>query len=254
MSLTNGAALRSTTEKILVIIPCFNEAQNIGSVIDELKRDMPALDILVIDDCSTDSTAELVRSQQVGCVSLPFNIGYSGALQAGYKYAIDHCYDFVVQFDGDGQHIANEITKLYRLQQSSGADIVIGSRFLSGGGYQHSFARKIGTSLFHSLIKLICGVTIHDPTSGFQIIKRKVFARYSRMHNFPYFPDANIIIEMLLNDFRISEVQVDMRQREFGESMHSGVLKPVKYMIKVMYSIFIIVIKYIPMRLAQKAS
>lgn len=237
---------------MLIIIPAFNEVENIGRVIDELKSDMAGVDILVVDDGSTDNTAEMVRNKMVTCLSLPFNIGYSGALQTGYKYAVDNDYDLVVQFDGDGQHIAGEIGKLIDLQRESGTDIVIGSRFVMADGYKHSFARMLGTTLFSYLIVLICGVKIYDPTSGFQIIKRRAFERYARMHNLPYFPDANIIIEMLLNDFKIAEVQVKMRQREFGNSMHSGVLNPLKYTINTMYSIFIIIIKYLPMRLAQK--
>jgi glycosyltransferase involved in cell wall biosynthesis len=244
--------LPSEKEKILVIIPAFNEEENIARVIDELKSDMPQLDLLVVDDGSTDRTAELVRHTLVPCLSLPFNIGYSGALQAGYKYAVTHDYNIVVQFDGDGQHIAGEIGKLLDVQREAGADIVIGSRFIGSCGYRHSCARMFGTLLFRYLITSICGVTIHDPTSGFQLIKRRAFERYSRMHNFPYFPDANIIIEMLLHDFKIAEVQVTMRQRQFGQSMHSGLLNPFIYMIKVMFSIFIIIIKYFPARLAQK--
>ena len=244
--------LQSDQEKILVIIPAFNEADNIGRVIDELQTEMPRFHILVVDDGSTDSTAELVRGKMVTCLSLPFNIGYSGALQAGYKYAVHHDYDLVILFDGDGQHIAAEIGKLHAVQHETGADIVIGSRFIRTGGYRHSFVRMLGTRLFRYLIMAICRVTIHDPTSGFQLIKRGAFERYSRMHNFPYFPDANIIIEMLLNEFKIAEVQVNMRQREFGLSMHNGILNPVKYTIKVMYSIFIIIIKYLPVRFALK--
>jgi len=246
--------LPSEKEKILVIIPALNEEKNIAGVINELKSDMPQLDLLVVDDGSTDSTAELVRHTMAPCLSLPFNIGYSGALQAGYKYAVARDYDFVVQFDGDGQHIAGEIEKLLDVQRETGADLVIGSRFIRSCGYQHSCARMFGTLLFRYLITAICGVTIHDPTSGFQLINRRAFERYSRMHNFPYFPDANIIIEMLLHDFEIAEVQVSMRQRQYGQSMHRGVLKPLMYTTKVMYSIFIIIIKYLPVRLAQKMS
>jgi glycosyltransferase involved in cell wall biosynthesis len=239
-------------EKILVIIPAFNEEENIVRVIDELKSDMPQLDLLVVDDGSNDRTVELVRHSIVQCLSLPFNIGYSGALQAGYKYAVARDYDFVVQFDGDGQHIAGEIGTLLDAQHETEADIVIGSRFIRSCGYRHSCARMFGTLLFRYLITAICGVAIHDPTSGFQLIKRRAFERYSVMHNFPYFPDANIIIEMLLHDFKIAEVQVTMRQREFGQSMHSGLLNPFIYTIKVIYSIFIIIIKYFPVRIAQK--
>jgi glycosyltransferase involved in cell wall biosynthesis len=246
--------LPSDEEKILVIIPAFNEEENIVRVIGELKSDMPLLDLLVVDDGSTDRTAGLVRHTLTPCLSLPFNIGYSGALQAGYKYAVTHDYNFVVQFDGDGQHIAGEIGKLLDVQRESGADIVIGSRFIRSCGYRHSCARMFGTLLFRYLITAICGVTIHDPTSGFQLIKRRAFERYSVMHNFPYFPDANIIIEMLLHDFTIAEAQVTMRQRQFGQSMHSGVLNPFIYTIKVIYSIIIIIIKYFPMRFAQKTT
>lgn len=246
--------LPSHREKILVIIPALNEEKNIAGVIEELKSDMPQLDLLVVDDGSTDRTAELVRHAMTPCLSLPFNIGYSGALQAGYKYALARDYDFVVQFDGDGQHIAGEIGTLLDVQHETGADIVIGSRFIRSCGYRHSSVRMLGTLLFRYLIAAICGVTIHDPTSGFQLIKRRAFERYSRMHNFPYFPDANIIIEMLLHDFKIAEAQVCMRQRQFGQSMHGGWLNPVIYMVKVIYSIIIIIIKYFPVRTAQKTT
>lgn len=232
--------------KLLVIVPTYNEALNIASVVEELRAYLQQdADILVVDDCSVDGTQDVLKKLDVAFVALPFNLGYSGALQTGYKYALANNYDYIVQFDGDGQHIAKEIGTLVSAYKDCPADIIIGSRFVSSGEHHHSFLKRFATSLFCRLIKKITRTTLHDPTSGFQLLNRKAFDRYSKIHNFPYYPDANIIIEMLLNGYEVQEVQVGMRKRVFGESMHDGLIRQAKYMIKVIYSIFIITLKYL---------
>jgi len=231
-------------DKGLIIIPVYNEEKNIEDVLDEIKKNLNFCDILIIDDCSTDGTVRKIRNIKEKYLSLPFNMGYSSALQTGFKYAVDNNYDYIVQYDGDGQHIAKEALKLYQLFKDKEADIVIGSRFKSKIGYSQPLFRRLGSKIFRLFIKNICGVDITDPTSGFQIIKREVFKRYARMYNFPRYPDANLIIEMLLNNYKIYEVAVEMRKRKSGKSMHRGIIHPIKYMIGIFYSIFLIVINY----------
>ncbi|MBA9086784.1 glycosyltransferase involved in cell wall biosynthesis [Fontibacillus solani] len=229
--------------EILLIIPAYNEAQNIANVIAEIKQDLSYVDILVVNDCSTDDTLQtLMLIEDIVVVSLPVNLGYSGALQTGFKYAVEKDYEIVIQFDGDGQHIASEAEKLINILKEQDVDIVIGSRFKTKNKYNHSFFRKIGTHFFSGIIKQICKVNITDPTSGFQVLKKSVFEKYAQMNNYPEYPDANLLIEMLLEKYSIAECQVEMRNREFGTSMHSGFIKPIKYMIKMFYAIIFILI------------
>ncbi len=238
---------------LLIIIPCFNEVHNIQGVIADLRLVIGKdVDIVVIDDCSTDGTSKLLVALDVITITLPFNLGYSGALQTGYKYAFAHGYEQVLQFDADGQHLASEIQTLLNVRKQYNADIIIGSRFAESGRSHDSFLKRIATSLFCKLIKIITGETIYDPTSGFQLLNRSALERYTKIHNFPYYPDANIIIEMILNGFSVKEVQVAMRDRQRGNSMHSGLLRQSKYMATLFYSIFIIVLKYFPSKLHHK--
>ena len=165
------------------------------------------------------------------------------AVQTGIKYAYKNDYDYVIQFDADGQHIAKEAIKLYNEIKKSNCDIVIGSRYLKDTGYPCPFFRRIGTKFFSSIIKLICGQKIADPLSGFQCLNKRVIEQYSKMGFYPEFPDANLVIEMLLLGYKIKEVPVKMRLREVGESMHGGIIKPIKYMINMFYTIIFVVIK-----------
>lgn len=229
--------------KVLFIIPAHNEEKNIASVVEELKRDASFADILVVNDCSTDNTLSVIENLDINYLSLPFNLGYSGALQSGFKFAVKNKYDYVIQFDGDGQHIASEAGRLFKTLKEKDVDIVIGSRFKAKSEYKHSFFRRLGTNMFRFIIKHSCKTEVYDPTSGFQVLNRKTFVRYATMNRYPDFPDANLIIEMLLEGFKIEEVQVNMRERLFGESMHSGIIKPVKYMIRMFYSIFLILLR-----------
>lgn len=230
--------------KTLLIIPAYNEEENIQNVIQEVKRDLEFVDILVINDCSTDNTLNVLKEiQNIAYITLPINLGYSGALQTGFKYAVDNMYDVVIQFDGDGQHIASEARGLYEVFMEEKADIVIGSRFLNQiSEYKHSILRTAGTKIFGSIIKKVCKQTITDPTSGFQVLSKEVFELYSKIHSFPEFPDANLLIQMILKGYKVREKNVKMRSREHGVSMHSGFIKPAKYMIKMFYSIVIIVL------------
>lgn len=230
---------------IIFIIPAYNEEKNIIKVLNDIRKNTPMADILVINDCSTDKTEDILKQEKVVYLNHPFNMGYAKAVQTGIKYAYYNNYNYVIQFDADGQHLATEANKLFDKLREKNCDIVIGSRFLEKIGYKHSFLRQIGTKLFSVLIKIFCKKNITDPTSGFQCLNRKIVEHYSKLGNYPEYPDANLIIDLLLKGYKIEEVGVKMDIREFGESMHSGILKPLKYMIKIIYTIFIIILKKI---------
>lgn len=230
-------------DKILFVIPAYNEAENIKKVLDEIKKDADFADILVINDCSKDNTKEIVIENGIKCIDGIFNMRYAWAVQTGIKYAYQNDYDYVIQIDADGQHIAKEAIKLYEESKKTKADIVIGSRYLVDMGYPCPLFRRIGTKLFSILIKLFCKKRIADPLSGFQCLNKNVIKKYAKMGNYPEFPDANLVIEMLLEGYKIVEVPVKMRLREAGESMHGGIIKPIKYMINMVYTIFFIVIQ-----------
>ncbi len=229
--------------KVLVVIPAYNEEKNIKSVIEELKRDFKESDILVVNDCSKDNTEKKLKECNVKYINHCINLGYSGAVQTGIKYAYNNDYDYVVQFDADGQHIAKEAKKLYDISIKTKADIVIGSRFIKKTNYKHPFFRRIGTKLFSKIIKIFCKVDIYDPTSGLQCLNKKVIKRYAKIGGYPEFPDANLIIEMLYEKYIIKEESVVMRESNTGQSMHGGIIKPIKYMINVLYNIIFIIIK-----------
>lgn len=237
--------MKNIESKVLFVIPAYNEAENIEKVLKEIKKDVSFADILVINDCSKDDTRKIVEKNDVKCISNVFNVRYAMAVQTGIKYAYYNDYDYVIQFDADGQHIASEAIKLYEEIKKTNCDIVIGSRYLKDMGYPCPLFRRIGTKLFELLIKLFTGKKIADPLSGFQCLNKDVIKRYAQMGNYPEFPDANLIIEMLFEGYEIKEIPVKMRLREAGESMHGGIIKPIKYMIRMFYEIVIITIKSI---------
>jgi len=234
-----------TMKEVLIIIPVYNEEKSVAEVINEIKRDIDFADILIVNDCSTDNTLEIVKNYNIHYLSLPFNLGYSGALQCGFKYAVNNNYKYIIQYDGDGQHIAAEAKRLYNFIKKEKVDIVIGSRFLNNGTYKHPFLKKIGTNIFKIVIKIFTKIKITDPTSGFQILNFKAFKEYANMHNFPEYPDANLILEMIYKDYHLKEIGIKMRERKYGMSMHQGIIKPARYIMKFIYAVSIILVHYI---------
>lgn len=232
-------------QRVLVVIPAHNEEQNLAQVLASIKEQLKGADILVVDDCSTDDTAQVARRHGAECITNIFNLGYAMAVQTGIKYAAANHYDYVIQMDADGQHLAAEAKKLLDAARQNKADIIIGTRYFKGSAYKAPFLRKIGTKLFSGMIKLFCRQKVTDPLSGFQCLNQRVIKHYAIPGNYPEYPDANLIIEMLARGFRISEVPVKMALRTSGTSMHSGVFKPAKYMSTQFYACIIIFIKNI---------
>lgn len=223
--------------KTLVVIPAFNEQNNIAKVIRDIKTSLPEVDILVVNDCSIDGTsAAAKRIPGVKVVDLPCNLGIGGAVQTGFKYARDAGYDYMVQVDGDGQHIASEVRKLAAAMRQSGCDMVIGSRFLNVQSFRTTWARRCGIKLFYYLFRLLIHAKISDSTSGFRLYNRKCIELLACHYSADY-PEPDAII--LLNQYglRLCEVGVAMRPRQHGESSITPWKSPY-YMAKVLLSIF----------------
>lgn len=235
-------------DKLLIVIPAYNEEDNIEKVLHEIKKEINYADILVINDSSTDNTLKIVKKNKIKYITNIYNLKYALSIQVGIKYAYYNNYDYVIQMDADGQHIAKEALKLYQEIKKSDCDIVIGSRFVKKSGYKSPLFRRIGTKMFELLIRLFCKQTIKDPLSGFQCLNKKVIKKYALYENYPEYPDANLIIEMLLEGYKIKEVPIKMRLRKSGVSMHAGIIKPLKYMIEQFYTCIIVFIQKVGKR------
>lgn len=237
---------------ILIIIPAFNEEGNIEKLFARLseKSIKRYADVLVVNDASCDQTGVIAKSFDIQVITHIFNLGYGSALQVGYKYALRNNYEYVIQLDADGQHEVSNIPIIYehltkRDDEGNIPDIVIGSRFLKDSkSYKSSFLRRISISWFSWLIKKVTKKKITDPTSGLQGLNRKAFRYYSRFGNFDYnYPDANMIIQMLLLGFNIKEFPAIMYERTEGESMHKGLINQFVYMLIMPLSIWSVVVR-----------
>ncbi len=227
--------------KKCIIIPAFNEGKNIGSVIQGI-REYSNADIIVINDGSKDATARCVREAGGYVISHPFNMRYGVALQTGYKFALKHNYDLLLQMDGDGQHLPGSIPRFFEMLESGQCDVLVGSRFLGAGGYHPGMLKIMGITLFKILIRIMNGERITDPTSGYQCMNRKVFSIFTD-DSFPCdYPDTNVIIRLHRMGFVVKELPVDMRPNPEGRSMHRGTLKIIYYFFTMFLSIFITMI------------
>lgn len=230
-------------DKILIVVPSYREEKNILHVIEGLREHVPDFDVLIIDDGSKDGTYEIAINNGVKTLKHPFNMGYGVTIQTGYKYGVQHGYDIVVQFDGDGQHDPKYIRPLIEALKESRADVVIGSRFLKGGGYDAPFIRKTGIKFFSRIASYITNQKFTDSTSGFQALNKRVFTFFSKMDNFPYdYPDADAIITLCFAGFTVREIPVLMHDRMEGKSMTSG-FRTLLYVTKMLISIFITLIR-----------
>jgi glycosyltransferase involved in cell wall biosynthesis len=223
--------------KILVIIPCYNEAENIARVVKNLqavaaRQALPGtVDYLVVNDCSTDESAAICASEGFSYISLPVNLGIGGGVQSGYLYAAQNGYDIAVQMDGDGQHDPAYLASVVGPVARGEVDMCVGSRFITKEGFQTSAMRRAGIRLLSGLIRLLCGVRVLDVTSGFRATGRRLTEFFARNYAQDY-PEPEAIISAVLNGFRVGEAPVVMAERMGGTSSISP-LRSVYYMVKV---------------------
>ena len=223
--------------KKLVIIPAYNEEGNLEKTINDITENAPGFDHVIINDCSTDNTLEMCRHHGFHYLNLPVNLGIGGAVQTGYRYAFYHGYDLAVQFDGDGQHSAAHLEDMAKVLEKSGADMVIGSRFIEKEGFQSSGLRRVGIRYFTMLIRLLTGKTITDPTSGMRMVNRKLLEKFTNEYPKDY-PEPESVVTILSENYKVKEVPVIMNEREEGVSSIS-LRNSVYYMIKVSFAILI---------------
>ena len=223
--------------KKLVIIPAYNEEGNLEKTINDITENAPGFDYVIINDCSTDNTLEMCRHHGFHYLNLPVNLGIGGAVQTGYRYAFYHGYDLAVQFDGDGQHSAAHLEDMAKVLEKSGADMVIGSRFIEKEGFQSSGLRRVGIRYFTMLIRLLTGKTITDPTSGMRMVNRKLLEKFTNEYPKDY-PEPESVVTILSEHYKVKEVPVIMNEREEGVSSIS-LRNSVYYMIKVSFAILI---------------
>lgn len=222
--------------KTLIVMPAYNEAENIQNTIGKIQDAIPGADIAVVDDGSSDDTADMALSAGATVLPLPINLGYASALQVGFLYAQAKDYDEVVQIDADGQHEPKCIVDLLAELRKDDVDLVIGSRFLNGGMYRPSKTRALGMALFRWLTRMSTGKNITDPTSGFQAMNRSVIHLYASDAYPTYYANADALIMSHRAGLELREIPVTMYERDSGVSMFSG-LKPIWYMFKMLLSI-----------------
>ena len=223
--------------KKIVIIPAYNESENIVNTVKEIKEKASDFDYLVINDCSSDKTLEILESNHLNYINLPVNLGIGGAVQTGYKYALEHEYDMAVQVDGDGQHDPAYLHSLEETLIKENADMVIGSRFIKNEGFQSTFARRMGIVYFTKMIKALTGTTITDPTSGFRLVNKDVIALFANDYPRDY-PEPESIVALLKRKKKVIEVPVQMKERQGGVSS-IRLWNSVYYMIKVSIAILV---------------
>ncbi|MDB7979970.1 glycosyltransferase family 2 protein [Faecalicoccus pleomorphus] len=220
--------------KVLVVIPAYNEEGNIVNTVHDLERNSPGVDYIVVNDGSKDHTLDILKQHKMRYIDGFCNLGLFGAVQTGFKYAVMNDYDVVIQFDGDGQHSAVYIESMVQ-EIKEGYDIVIGSRFVNNK--KPFTARMLGSRLISLAIKIVTGKKINDPTSGFRAYNRECIRDYAFDMNNP--PEPDTLVYMLKKGRRIKEVQVEMKEREFGES-YLNLTNSIKYMSRMVISIFLI--------------
>lgn len=231
---------KNSPEKICIIIPCHNEAPCISSVLQNLKTNVPEAHYVFVNDASTDNTEQAIRenmAENVTMLNLPANLGIGGAVQTGLLYACRNGFDYAVKFDGDGQHLAEEIKDILEPIQKGEADLVIGSRFLTkNSGFKSTFMRRLGIRVFRLLSRLLTGQMITDNTSGFRAYGKQALLFAAQHYPAFDYPEPEEVILFLHNNYRVKEVPVAMAERKGGSSSINHI-KAVYYMIKVIFSV-----------------
>lgn len=232
--------------RVLAIVPAHNEGETTAEVVRDVRALAPGVDVVVVDDCSSDRTGDWARQAGARVLPLPINLGIGGAVQTGFKYAENHGYDAVVQVDGDGQHDPAEVGLIVGPVARGEADVVIGSRFLKRTAYKAPFTRRVGMILFASVARWAMRQKITDTTSGFRALNRDAYVYFAR-HYPTDFPDAESLVLLKRAGFRLTEVSVNMRPRKRGHSS-TTTLRSIYYPFKMILAVFAVMLKPPPPR------
>ncbi len=224
--------------RMIAIVPAFNESGAIGGVVDGIRALDGPVDIVVVDDASTDDTAAVATAHGAVVLRLPINLGIGGAVQTGFRAALAGGYDLAVRLDGDGQHDPAELPKLLAPLARDEADVVVGSRFVGGDGdYRPPLARRIGITWFARLVSVVTRTRVTDTTSGFQALNRRAIALFAEDYPADY-PEVEATVLVLRHKLRLLEVPVQMREREHGSSSITFV-RSIYYMLKVTLALLV---------------
>jgi len=225
--------------RLAIIIPAYNEEESLPALIQEIKSlkvDNVEIIPVIVNDCSVDSTAEVARNLNVDLLDLAVNIGIGGTVQTGMVYALQSGFDYAMQVDGDGQHPAAEIPKMIAAMKESGSNVVIGSRFITGEGFQSSGFRRLGIGYLRVIIRLLTGLDITDSTSGFRLYDRKALVAIESYYPDEY-PEPEAVIYFKRKGLKITETPVLMESRQGGKTSISFI-NSIYYFWKVSLAVF----------------
>jgi hypothetical protein len=229
-------------QRLLVLIPAFNEEAAVAGVIEEVRAAVPGTPILVVDDCSVDATRAQARTAGALVLALPHHLGLGGCVQAGYRLAYELGYEYVIRVDGDGQHDPRDIPTVLKTLERGDCEMVIGSRFVDGNGSHTSWLRAAGIVFFRAVLRPILGRPVHDPTSGYVGVNRTALALFSATFPLEY-PEIEALVVLQRKRFRFVEVPCRFRERRTGRSTITAV-KSLYYMIHVLLGVFVNILKF----------
>jgi glycosyltransferase involved in cell wall biosynthesis len=219
-----------------------NEQGAIGGVVRSVREQLPDVPIVVIDDCSVDGTIAVAREAGAQILPLPHHLGLGGCVQAGYKLAFEMGFEYVIRVDGDGQHDARDIPRIFERLKNSGCDMAIGSRFMEGGGLRTSLVRLLGIRFFSLVLRPILGRRVHDPTSGFVGVNRRALEVFARSFPLEY-PEIEALVVLQRKALHFEEVPCQMHPRAAGRSSITA-LKSLYYFVHVLLGVFVNVLRY----------
>ena len=231
-----------TPDSLLIIVPALNEEAAIGGVVAEIHQHLPGVAVLVIDDCSSDTTVAVARQAGAEVLPMPHHLGLGGCVQAGYKLAWELGYQYVIRVDGDGQHDARDILRVFEKLKSSGCEMVIGSRFVADNGSRTGTVRSLGIRFFRLMLRPVLGKEVRDPTSGFVGVNRLALNVFRQSFPLEY-PEIEALVVLQRRRFRFEEVPCKMRPRPTGRSTITA-LKSLYYVLHVLLGVFVNVLKF----------
>jgi glycosyltransferase involved in cell wall biosynthesis len=227
---------------LLIIVPAYNEEAAVGGVVRAIHAAMPGTPVLVIDDCSLDATQVAAREAGARVLALPHHLGLGGCVQAGYKLAFELGYEYVIRVDGDGQHDARDVPRVFDALRNSGVEMVIGSRFVNGNGARPGAVRGLGIRFFRMVLRPILGQRVHDPTSGFVGVNRNALQVFSKSFPLEY-PEIEALVVLQRRQFRFLEIPCQMHPRTTGRSSITA-LRSIYYIVHVLLGVFVNVLKF----------